>query len=74
MPAESQSAQSEPRKAYYATLIGRLDRDFLIYANTVEEAAEIMRGDRSKATALDDTFAEIRVTRPRRAPSEDRDA
>lgn len=62
------------RKAYSVTLVGKVYREFLVYANTIEEAKEIMRGDRSEALAMDDAFEETHFTRPRRMPSEDRDA
>lgn len=70
--ADAPPTHSEPRKAYTATLVGKVYRDFLIYANSAEHAAEIMRGDRSEAEAMGEDFQESHVTRPRRARDEDR--
>lgn len=61
-----------PRKAYIVPLNGKVTRSFLVYANSVEEAREIMRGDRTDCLAFDDNYAETGIGRPRREPSEDR--
>lgn len=74
MSTSSQPSQTEPRKAYTVTLVGKVYRDFLVYADSVEHATEIMRGDRKEAEAMDDTFEESHFTRPRRWSSQDRRA
>ncbi len=61
-----------PRKAYYVAVNGKVTRTFLLYAYSVREAREIMDGDRSEAEACGDEFEETGVSRPRRAPGEDR--
>jgi hypothetical protein len=66
------SSQSDPRKAYVVTVVGKVYRDFLVFADTVEHANEIMRGDRREAEAMDDSYEESHTWRARRCPSEDR--
>lgn len=59
-------------KAYCVPLKGLVIREFLVYAESAEEAREQMLGDRSNCLAMDDYYEEKGLGRITRMPTEDK--